>query len=279
MAVLERQLSIWYDVVSGVDCCPSGWIPVSMSGSLLNDLCCDLRLLWHTRGFHTKRRDRFIARYSNSVAAQVAIDGVLTKCDQAMRRLKHIFGFDLPGVFTVLVLEDRHHVARVSGKCGIGWALARKSLIAVALESYPYVIDEILRHEFAHLFCRALNANAPRLFNEGLATWAAGSLAGIPLDQCASQSLGNMPLPRIDEMFVYDLDSSACYAAAGSFIGHVISTWGLPRFLTFYRSTADKDVRVHFEQLFGHSLDECGANWRAEVKRSRKVMPCEYRST
>ena len=69
--------------------------------------------------------------------------------------------------------------------------------------------------------------------------------------------------------FHYDrfdaLDPAVAYPLAGSFVGHLVRTYGVPRVAAFFRASGYSGVprAAAFQETFGVSLDEAGVSWAA----------------
>ncbi len=138
-------------------------------------------------------------------------------------------------------------------------------------------------HEVTHLLSAPLGMPPP-LFEEGLAvsmqtdplnnfytpTWS-----GKTPDAWAKQYLLQGTLFQVTNVveagaFVSQ-DANTSYPSAGSFVGFLVSQYGLPRVLQFFSSAHQNDSAAvsitRFQQVFGKSLSEVEQDWHSYLQQ------------
>jgi hypothetical protein len=120
-------------------------------------------------------------------------------------------------------------------------------------------------HELVHLVAGHLG-DPGSFFQEGLAVALGngGKWQGQPVDRIARRV--NVPVRTLVQR-MDALDPNAAYAVAGSFVSHLIKSHGIEKVAAFFRAcpTGTNDVRAAFTQVFGTSIDEADAAWRAAL--------------
>jgi len=138
--------------------------------------------------------------------------------EQAAGELRGRLGLGLPGRVEVLFCTDAATFARVAGRPGTDRLLgvARNADAIVALNGPLLGLGpednaaRTLRHELGHLAVGTVEDSGgpiPRWFDEGVASWFAGSFAELgPLDLAPAATRRALSLPRLAFGFPEDLD-------------------------------------------------------------------------
>jgi hypothetical protein len=136
-------------------------------------------------------------------------------------------------------------------------------------------------HEIVHLVAAQLG-DPGAFFNEGLAI-ALGSLQDgglrVPRRVRLPGRLRKLTMSALAARFD-TLEPEVAYPLAGSFVGYLVRTHGVPRVAAFFRASGYSGVprAAAFEASFGMSLDEAGARWaglRAPTAASRRTPPTD----
>jgi hypothetical protein len=245
------------------------------------------RWLWpfvaRTRRFRTASSDRVVLRYAPEVGAAEA-EGVLHRAEEALAELEATFGrltlFWHGRTFGPLLFRRRVHVylfpraeavREVFGE--LYGATALMGLHAVMIPFKPDRLDEVLKHELAHLFTDRWNPWAPPLFREGVPTWLRGSIGGSPMNRLAAALLrgGERRLRPLLEWkaFFARADRWQHYVLAGSFTGFLIGRFGWDAYRRFYRRVSGRrGFDARFKQHFGLTLEEAEVQWREGLPRT-----------
>ena len=136
-------------------------------------------------------------------------------------------------------------------------------------------------HEIVHLVAAQLG-DPGAFFNEGLAI-ALGSLQDgelrVPRRVRLPAGLRKTTMSALAARFD-TMEPGVAYPLAGSFVGYLIRTYGVPRVAAFFRASGYSGVprEAAFEATFGMSLDEAGARWaglRAATVASTRTPPTD----
>ena len=189
--------------------------------------------------------------------------------------LREFFGFDVPGRIGSYVYASAEKKKRLMGAGGTSFEDALSDEIHLNAASWPH---PVLRHELAHIFAAHLARwwpICPQIgIHEGIAVAAewreeSGRLGLTPDEACAAMdSLGLLPdLGSLLGAFGFWTQPGArAYTAAGSFVHHLVATYGIERFRVLWSSRK-------FERAYDRSLDDLVREWKRE-----KVEPVRLTS-
>lgn len=98
-------------------------------------------------------------------------------------------------------------------------------------------------HEDVHLISFMINSPTSDFVVEGLAMYFDESWWGIPNDVWASYYKDNEKLPLIEDMLdnnvFANLDCAITYPIAGAFTKYLITTYGMDKYISFYKTNSD----------------------------------------
>ncbi|MGM9900249.1 MAG: hypothetical protein ACI32E_06710, partial [Bacilli bacterium] len=98
-------------------------------------------------------------------------------------------------------------------------------------------------HEDVHLISFMINSPTSDFVVEGLAMYFDESWWGIPNDVWASYYKDNEKLPLIEDMLdnnvFANLDCAITYPLAGAFTKYLITTYGMDKYIAFYKTNSD----------------------------------------
>lgn len=116
-------------------------------------------------------------------------------------------------------------------------------------------------HELVHLVSNDLGRPGA-FFEEGLAVVLGdgGRYRGDSVDKVAKHVVARLPLTQIIGRFD-ERQPGTGYAVAGSFVRHLVSSYGLPRLVQFFRATWRNTTDAAFVQVYGRTLDQEGELW------------------
>ena len=175
--------------------------------------------------------------------------------ERVAKRIEALLGHALVGRADYYIHSTAQQVAAATGYFAAG----------VTFATEIHSIEACSEHELVHLVAGQLG-NPGRFFHEGLAV-VLGDRArwqGRSVDQAARRV--RTPVRTMVDRFA-DIDDATSYAAAGSFVGHLIKAYGIVRVAAFFRACppGTKDVGKAFAQVFGTSIEDADADWRASV--------------
>ncbi len=118
-------------------------------------------------------------------------------------------------------------------------------------------------HELVHLIAAQMG-DPGRFFQEGLAVALGDDSRG--LRKAAKKALsGGQAVSRFVSAFDGQ-DQVAAYAVAGTFVRHLIDTFGMDTVRGFYRaSRSEASMRASFATSFGQDLEPALAAWRSNL--------------
>lgn len=131
----------------------------------------------------------------------------------------------------------------------------------------------VARHELAHLLIPKLGPEAPAFKAEGLCVFLQEVGGAAPSDFGPWPRVFGRPLAELPSVKVmldagYFIDRAnvgTCYGAAGHFTHHLVTRFGWPAYMRFFRRANARNYAEAFAAVFGVSLAEVEADWRAEV--------------
>jgi hypothetical protein len=123
-------------------------------------------------------------------------------------------------------------------------------------------LDELLRHELAHLFAARWNLWAPPLLQEGLAVWWQRAREGRPVECLAEPGPAGRSLVRtfqqewkpFDRTPTAQARTDACYLLAGYFTDFLIHRFGWERYEQLYRRASVRKFASQFRRVLGVSV-------------------------
>ena len=142
-------------------------------------------------------------------------------------------------------------------------------------------------HEVTHAVSHHLG-EPPAIFDEGLATLYGWKLDTVHTDAhdraMALLEQGRLPALRL---ILVDGDfrrykSYPAYAAAGSFVGHLMNRYGPEGIRSLFaldRFSQSDEIAVAFERIYGESIDVFEEAWRAALTRGELLTEARGRDT
>src|SRR5207245_1528758 len=178
--------------------------------------------------------------------------------ETSLSRVQQLLGQKLPGKAEYYRYGTPQEVAANVGEYASGVTLGGLRQIHTTRRCHL--------HEIVHLVAAQLGDPGP-FFNEGLAI-ALGSLqrgsVRVPRRVRLPAALRKTTMSALADRFDA-LDPAVAYPLAGSFVGHLVRTYGVPRVAAFFRASGYSGVprAAAFQETFGVSLDEAGVSWAA----------------
>jgi hypothetical protein len=227
-----------------------------------------LRLAHRVRQFRTLRSDAVILHYSPDLLDWADLPALVRQAEREMARLQEWFGLPLRRRPTIYLFASHSDMAHLLGPGYGGAALIGPTTILIAADNW---LTESLRHELAHLFAARWRPGVPPLLEEGLAVYLQRTNAGRPIEDVYPFLFRSVPLiPPLMERnsFFTELDRSANYALAGSFVAFLIRRYGRDRFERLYRSLNAAEFWKSFPKHLGITLQDAEAAWRRTLADS-----------
>ncbi len=225
------------------------------------------RFCRHVWRFRTVAGPSVVIHSAPELDGQWDIPVLLERCREEHDRLAQQFGFPLRGPFALYLLADPQAVGRIwpqmRGYTGVALVGARAIVLADKGN-----LQELLRHELAHLFSARWNSFPPPLVNEGLSVWWQETEHGQPIDWWAWPLLTNrrLLLPGLLRRSFYRTSQShSNYMLAGSFTRFLIRRFGWDCYQQFFRRSNALRFRAWFQKCFGISLEKAEWQWRKKV--------------
>jgi hypothetical protein len=137
--------------------------------------------------------------------------------------------------------------------------------VTYASTNQVHSIEPCHEHELVHLVAGKMG-DPGSFFQEGLAVALGnnGKWQGQSVDRAArSTTLSVTAMVRGFDR----LEQNAAYAVAGSFVNYLIKAHGIEKVSAFFREChpGTKDVQPAFAKVFGESMDQADAAWRARL--------------
>jgi hypothetical protein len=191
---------------------------------------------------------------------------LLERCQRELDRLAARFGEPPCGRTTVFLLTSHREISTIMSYSAGGYALWQANAILIAADQLS---DELICHEFAHLFSGRWSKLAPPLLCEGLSVCLQSTERGYPIDSVALPRLydRNLRLPLLlnRRLFFSEQHRHDCYVLAGSFVRFLIRRYGWERFEKLYRSCNSYRFRAKFKKHIGVTLERAEWSWRNEM--------------
>ena len=177
----------------------------------------------------------------------------VAKVEASLTRIEGALGTRLAGRASYYRYESAQEVAAGTGHYAAGVTFAGQ------VHSTRAAHD----HELVHLVAAQLG-DPGRFFQEGLAVALGDEARG--LRRAAKKALsGGRPLAGWIAGFDGQ-DQDAAYAVAGTFVQHLIETYGMDKVRAFFgASRSERDVTRAFASTFGQGIDEAGAAYRSSL--------------
>jgi len=175
--------------------------------------------------------------------------------ESSLGRVQQLLGQKLPGRAEYYRYGTPQEVAANVGEYAAGVTLGGARQIHTTRKCHL--------HEIVHLVAAQLGDPGP-FFNEGLAI-ALGSLhdgGRRPRRPHLPPRLRKMTMSALAARFDV-LEPEVAYPLAGSFVGYLVRTYGVPRVAQFFRASGYSGLgsAAAFQATFGVTLDEAGAAW------------------
>lgn len=128
-----------------------------------------------------------------------------------------------------------------------------------------HATDRASDHELVHVVSNDLGRPGA-FFEEGLAVVLGDECRyrGEKVDKVAKLVAPRLPLTQIMARFD-ERQPGTGYAVAGSFVQHLVSSYGLPKLVQFFRATWRNTTDAAFLQVYGRTLDEEGELWQHKL--------------
>jgi hypothetical protein len=224
------------------------------------------RLIAQVRRFRTVSDDRVVLHYAPELHSKWNMQVLLERCHAELDRLVDQFGSPLRGRTAVFLFASHQEFGGIFGPGYGGTALLLANAIVIADDTN---IQEMLRHEFAHLFSGRWNRQAPPLLSEGLSVWLQETSGRQPIERVARPLLGNrglkLPLLLDPTFFFAEHQRHACYLLAGSFTGFLMRRYGWKQYRKLYRQCDGVQFGANFEKCLGVTLEKAEWQWRNEL--------------
>jgi hypothetical protein len=236
----------------------------------------------------TTREDGWI-RISYPPSEHGRVDGWLQAAHQVRAELTEELGRPVLERVEVRIARDFREMASLTPigapppDYAEGVAYARSRLVLVSLvapnSSEPPRIDEVLKHELAHvaLFDAVGGRPVPRWFNEGYAVHASGESSLVRTRTLWTATLGKrvLPMSDLDRSFPAHSDmASIAYAQSADFVRFLLRRQDRARFVMFIDRLAQGD---EFESAISDSysadLRRLEFQWREEITKRYSWAP------
>jgi hypothetical protein len=166
---------------------------------------------------------------------------------------------------------------QITGMAANGWADPPSFSV--------HTIFPWMGHEVVHVLT-AVVGRPSDFFNEGIAVSMQVDPSasdptralwnGVPLDAIAGAALAGGRLPHVQNMAVTSsfrvIPDTDGYPWAGSFLQFLVTSYGTPKTLDFFRGGGGRDeslstISSRFEQVYGISLTDADLNWRGYLSQ------------
>lgn len=226
------------------------------------------RLALHVCRFHTASSARIALHYAPELEDSLCFPQVFDRYHRELVYLTQRFGIELAAPVDVFLLAAPRDIHRVWRTDFGGYALTWSNAIVLAAG-----IDnqEMIRHEFTHLFSAQWNPSAPPFLSEGLSVWMQGTERGRSIESAATTAIRDKSL-TLNRLLTSPglfrergFRRHSCYLLAGSFTGFLIRHCGWERYRRFYCQVGATDFRTAFKQCLGLSFEIAECRWRREA--------------
>jgi hypothetical protein len=230
---------------------------LSMSGEVWID---DLELTLDTGAeppyakWQKKDTKHLTLRFSPDPGVAAAIPELAKRMDAAYEEIKKALAVDYDDRITIYVYKDGDEGQRLVGR-ELDFAEPDSRMVHQTIHS-------TLSHEMTHCIARAIGYAQTGLLGEGVAVYFNGAKPE-ETHRAAASLLAAGKLPSVDSMLKDFRKQENGYAAAGSFCGFVIETYGIEKFKRLYLQT---DPAAVAQDVLGAPLDEVEKSWLAKLK-------------
>jgi hypothetical protein len=200
-------------------------------------------------GFELRAQTTHFAFFSRGAAR---LD--VRRPEEQLARVEAALGHQISSRVDYYVYERPEDIAAATGRYAGGLTFPSLGQVHATPSSQD--------HEIVHVVAHGLGDPGP-FFQEGLAVALGdrGRWQGRPVDRVAKALSRDTTLAALIARFD-PADPREGYAVAGSFVGFLIKTHGLPRVSHFFRACqGGRSVDRAFVAIFGKTLEEAGATW------------------
>jgi subfamily B ATP-binding cassette protein MsbA len=229
----------------------------------------------------SRRRGPIELRYHPRAHVAIDVDTLAARFDSALATVCRVLDLDevrLPQISVSLLDHVPESDASAPVSKGIspnGRALA---LSVVHTSESPCVVPEadLLRLLLPVRF--GPRTPSVRFWDEGLVRYVAGQTGRSPYDAEAADRCGRLLvdglLPPMQEL-ISDADvrmSSVVVTAASAFTEHLVSRFGLPRYIALLQAAGDPDLGVEasFARVYHRPLAVVDRDWRRQLEASTR---------
>lgn len=218
--------------------------------------------------WQTRESDHFRIHFQSDSYAADHIDDFVKDAEQARAVGLRVLGArDFIPRIDVFHLKSRDQMKRITEFPVRGWADPPARTVLLVRSS---TANQGERHEITHVISHNLWGHSrdwltTGWMSEGLATYAGGPCSGYPIDQIVAY------LDRKDELIPLDslarkfrsYNDLVAYLQAGSFVGYVRETYGLPAVRGLWERGFEQ-----FQPILGRTPAALDAEWRRYLRKA-----------
>ena len=194
--------------------------------------------------------------------------------------LESIFGWEMSYKPTLILIQDKDYVRRVTGNpITVAFAVPTQNLMVIdcsRLHIRPHQLDQILKHEMVHLLLHyhIKSVHLPRWLDEGVAQWASddiGELLVAPQKSLLEQALlaGNT-IPIDDLAYGFPRERKnllLAYEQSRSIIRFIITEYGEHKiFEILDHLKSGNDIHSTFDDSLSLTTKDLENRWLAHQK-------------
>lgn len=175
----------------------------------------------------------------------------------------------------VFHLKSREQVKRLTGYPVRGWADPDSRTVLLVRGSAS---SQGERHEIAHVISHSLWGHSrdwltTGWMSESLATYAGGPCSGYSTDEISAYLDRRQELIPLDSLALHfrSYNDLVAYLQAGSFIGYVRATYGLPRIRELWNHGFEQ-----FERILRKTPPAMDAEWRQHLRAAYPVPKVDW---
>ena len=219
--------------------------------------------------------------YAPEVAHQIDLAGYLNSCERWAEELTERFGVSLRRRLLIYMFVDSAEIDHIFETSSHGTALTGGDAILVAANCGDCTVEQLTRHEVAHLFSYYLSSAGPPFKDEGLAVFLEGSWGKKEVDYHALQILLAEPLYPLDwlwsepAIFCGPYEFNA-YVIAGSFSAYLIRRFGWDDYRRFFGLAGPENLDRAFTNTFKMTPAAAERDWRSELMRRRRDFEPDF---
>jgi len=194
--------------------------------------------------------------------------------------LENLFHWSLYPGTTVLLVADKNHFLRLSGRALIvAYAVPEKRLIVVdysRIIKRPFNLRTTLKHEFCHLLIHAHISGEilPRWLDEGLCQWASGGIDEIMLHPGRSRLTRAILTNRLfrlqdlrDRFPGGDDGMILAYEQSKSYVTYLFNRFGKEQVMAVLeRMKRGETLSIAMKTALSDSRENVEAEWRQSLK-------------